>query len=55
MKMTSTYLGEIEVDESKIIKFPSGIPGFSESKQFVLLELPDNPIFHILQSADDAN
>lgn len=55
MKMTSTYLGEIEVDESKIIKFPSGIPGFSESKQFVLLELPDNPIFHILQSVDDTN
>ncbi|GAA0337000.1 flagellar assembly protein FliW [Oceanobacillus sp. FSL W7-1293] len=54
MKMPSAYLGEIEVDESKIITFPSGIPGFSESKQFVLLEFPDNQMFHILQSADNA-
>ncbi|GIO23874.1 flagellar assembly protein FliW [Oceanobacillus sp. J11TS1] len=53
MKVRSTYLGEIAIDESKIIHFPSGIPGFSESKQFVLLELPDNQIFHILQSVDD--
>ncbi|WP_152655248.1 flagellar assembly protein FliW [Oceanobacillus sp. CFH 90083] len=53
MKMTSAYLGEIEVNESKIITFPSGIPGFSESKQFVLLEFPDNQIFHILQSVDN--
>lgn len=53
MKITSAYLGEIEIDESKLIIFPSGIPGFSEAKQFVLLELPDNQFFHILQSIDD--
>ncbi|MFD1067694.1 flagellar assembly protein FliW [Oceanobacillus locisalsi] len=55
MKITSAYLGEIEIDTSKIITFPSGIPGFSEVRQFVLLELPDNPMFHILQSVDDAS
>lgn len=53
MKITSTYLGEIEIDTSKIITFPAGIPGFADAKRFVLLELPDNPVFHILQSVED--
>lgn len=53
MKIISTYLGEIEMDTSKIITFPAGIPGFADAKRFVLLELPDNPVFHILQSVED--
>lgn len=51
MKTIETkYLGEVDINQSKIIQFPSGIPGFLDEDKFVLLHLPDNPIFQILQS-----
>jgi len=50
MKIQTKYVGEITIDESTIIKFSKGIPGFLNETEFVLLELPGNPLFHILQS-----
>lgn len=50
MKIQTKYVGEITIDESTIIQFSKGIPGFMDETQFVLLELPGNPLFHILQS-----
>ncbi|WP_026570975.1 MULTISPECIES: flagellar assembly protein FliW [Sediminibacillus] len=50
MKIKTKYLGEVEIDREKVIAFPHGIPGFIEEKEFVLLDLPDNPVFQILQS-----
>lgn len=53
MDIQTKYLGEVSIDESSIIQFHNGIPGFFDEKQFVLLDLPGNPAFHILQSVLD--
>jgi flagellar assembly factor FliW len=50
MKIGTKYHGEIEVKSEYILKFDHGIPGFGEEKQFVLLSLPENEWFNILQS-----
>jgi flagellar assembly factor FliW len=50
MKITSKFLGEIEINEEQIIHFPNGIPGFEEEKQFVILPLEEQSPFAILQS-----
>jgi len=52
MKLTTMRFGEIEIDQSSIIAFPQGIPGFEEDKRFVVLR-PDQDIpFSFLQSVD---
>ena len=50
MKINTKYHGDIEVKPEDILTFDNGIPGFGEEKQFVLLPLPENEWFHILQS-----
>ncbi|MGJ9457624.1 flagellar assembly protein FliW [Oceanobacillus sp. CF4.6] len=55
MKIQTKYLSEVEIEDYKIIQFPFGLPGFVHETQFVLLDLPDNPIFQILQSIASAN
>ena len=37
MKITTRVFGEIEIDDSKIISFPSGIIGFPEMTDFALI------------------
>ena len=57
----NTRFGELEVDESKIITFPKGLPGFESCKRWTLFhELDDNgqPVTGVvihLQSVDDEN
>lgn len=53
MKIQTKYFGEQEISASDIISFPSGLPGFNEIKQFVLL--PFGEVFYILQSVDEKN
>lgn len=52
--MTTTidtkYVGTIDIKKNEIINFSVGLPGFSEEKEFILLDLPGNPTFQILQS-----
>ncbi|NQD65111.1 flagellar assembly protein FliW [Bacillus haikouensis] len=50
MNINTKYHGEIEVNEGSLLSFEQGIPGFAEEKKFVLLPLPENDWFHILQS-----
>lgn len=50
MKINTKYFGKIERDCSKIIQFANGLPGFNEETEFVLLDLPDAPLFQVLQS-----
>jgi len=50
LKVTTRYFGDIEVEESKILLFPWGIPGFEHLHRFLLLE--DRGFFW-LQSVDD--
>lgn len=46
-------MGEVEIKEEDIISFPEGIPGFEESRRYVLLDIPDNEVFRILQNVDN--
>lgn len=50
MNIETAYFGEVTIDQSKIIKFENGIPGFHEEKQFVLIDIDGNPMFQVLQS-----
>ncbi|MFZ7120918.1 MAG: flagellar assembly protein FliW [Eubacteriaceae bacterium] len=49
MEIQTKYLGEIEVALEKVLMFSSGLMGFEESKEFVLLDIPDNDNFKFLQ------
>jgi flagellar assembly factor FliW len=48
--ISTKYFGETEIDDSRIITFPNGLPAFEDIKEYVLLELPGNNLFHCLQS-----
>lgn len=50
LNIQTKYLGDVEIEDSNIIHFPAGIPGFLDESQFVLLDIPGNPIFQFLQS-----
>ncbi len=51
MKIKTIQFGEIEIEESKIIKFPGGIIGFENLKNYILLN-SGNPLFLWLISVD---
>lgn len=55
MIVKTAYFGEIEIDESNIIHFEHGIPGFEEEKQFILLPVEENSAFQVLQSTQLEN
>jgi len=46
-------MGEVEIDEQEIIDFPEGIPGFEDSRKYVILDIPENDTFKVLQNAED--
>lgn len=50
MNINTKYLGKMDIDKSKVIQFESGLPGFLEEKEFVMLDIPDNTLLQILQS-----
>jgi flagellar assembly factor FliW len=54
MKIESPRFGTLEVEPSKIIDFPDGLPGFEELRRFTLFH-PEGqaPMYFILQSVDD--
>ncbi|MDY0405091.1 flagellar assembly protein FliW [Virgibacillus sp. 179-BFC.A HS] len=50
MELETKYFGTMTIDAAKIIHFPQGIPGFLDETEFILLDMPHNPVFQILQS-----
>ncbi|APH03578.1 flagellar assembly protein FliW [Bacillus weihaiensis] len=50
MKIETKYHGEITLEETSIMHFQNGLPGFIEEKKFVLLPLDSESPFMILQS-----
>ena len=50
MIIQTKYFGDVDISESKIIQFPKGIPGFIDEQQFVILDMPTQQIFQVLQS-----
>lgn len=60
LPLVTKHFGEIKVDESKIINFSNGLPGFPSLRQFVLLSEQDRgetgqEVFYWLQSVEDGN
>ncbi|MEM5786501.1 MAG: flagellar assembly protein FliW [Syntrophobacteraceae bacterium] len=53
MQVQTTRFGTVEIDDSELISFPWGIPGFEDQKRYILLEYKNGP-FQWLQSADEA-
>lgn len=54
MKITTAYMGEVEINPSQIIKFEHGLPGFEEEKEFVQLPLSEDSAYQVLQSVKTA-
>lgn len=53
MKITSSRLGEIEVDDKDVITFASGLPGYEEEKSFVIIPVAEKSPFYYLQAVNN--
>ena len=53
MLINTKFLGELEIAESDIITFKSGLPGFPEFKKFVILGLDGDMPIAMLQSVEE--
>lgn len=52
MLIKTKFLGEVEIEDKNILVFPEGILGFEESRKFILLPIPGNDIFQVLQDVE---
>jgi len=52
MNVKTTRFGTVEVDDARIITFPSGLLGFSGYTRFTLLQPNDDAVFFWLQSVE---
>jgi flagellar assembly factor FliW len=50
--LKTSRFGVLEIDESRIIRFPEGLLGFPEQKRYVILEHKPGSPFYWLQSMD---
>lgn len=54
MNIESPRFGTLEVEPSKVIDFPHGLPGFEDCRRFSLFHPEgEDPKYFILQSLDD--
>lgn len=51
MKIETKFFGAVEIDDTQIVDFAHGIPGFENERKFAVLKHDDSP-FHVLQSVD---
>ncbi|WP_281883053.1 flagellar assembly protein FliW [Paenibacillus sp. YYML68] len=55
MQLTTLRFGDIEIEEDKLIEFPTGMPGFEHLTKFALLT-PDLSVpFSFMQSTEDGD
>ena len=52
MQLETTRFGNVEIDDDRLIKFPSGMLGFSSYTDFVLLQPDEQGVFFWLQSTE---
>lgn len=50
MKIETKFIGDVEVNESRIITFKQGLPAFEEEEEFVIVPFDEGTPFYILQS-----
>ena len=49
-KVNTVRFGEIEIDESKVVHFPQGIPAFEEEREFLIVPYDETSPYVFLQS-----
>jgi len=54
MKIETTRFGQIEIDPERVLKFPEGLLGFPDNKEFALLQTNNEGTFFWMQSIDRA-
>lgn len=47
--LETEVFGKIEIEKDRVVQFPQGIPGFEDSRQFVLIPIGDDVPFSYLQ------
>lgn len=52
MIIQTRFFGDVEINDDEIFVFPEGILGFEDSRKFVLLDVPKNDLFKILQDVE---
>jgi len=61
MDLRTRHFGGIQVDDSKVIRFEEGLPGFPDDREFVLIvdeddsQKNDKNMFYWLQSVNDGD
>jgi len=53
MKVETTRFGTIDIDDSKLIHFPKGIPGFENIRRFFILPVEGSDDIHWLQAVEE--
>lgn len=53
MQVKTSRFGTIEFEESDIVRFDGGLPGFLEEREFVLLPYEEDSPFVLMQSATE--
>lgn len=52
MKIETKFFGLKEVDEKEFINFEHGLPGFEDTRQYIILKYGDDSPFLVLQSIE---
>lgn len=52
MMIDTKFWGTMEIEEG-IIEFHEGLPGFEGERHFVILDVPDNAFFKVMQDVDE--
>ena len=53
MLIQTSRFGRTEIDETRIMSFSEGLPGFPKHRRFVLLQPAPDPVFFWMQCVDD--
>ena len=53
--IVTTRFGKIEVDETDVIRFADGIPGFPEEQEFVMIPFGEDEPFIFMQSLSEGD
>lgn len=53
MRVETDRFGVFELDEKNMIRFPSGLPGFEDLKEYIVLKILDTKPIYWLQSIEN--
>lgn len=54
MKIDTKYHGEVDIEETEIITFTNGIPGFLEERKFIILPFGEDTGISVMQSVGNS-